>query len=189
MFAAMTSKESGKPVPIELAIASGLALGWSGQFGIFVLGAICWFILKKLKPTASSYLLLVASINLGTAIITCIAAATGMYSPSYLVEPMIVSILTIALLFSGWWAWAVVLVFHDGYVVIQRALDLHAPDLTAQTQRMLLGGLALRVFVIWMLICFLRELKKAKPGKVVATTQSNVEDAASSKNDSSEEPS
>ena len=142
--------------PAEFGAMAGISLALSGQLPTAILAGVLWFVLRRIRESTSAQVLLVTSILIATFILGLIAIAAGMVVPLAAVEMIAVTTITLLLFFTGASGWAYILIAHSAYVILIRILSLHDAFFTTSEQRMVIGAIALKLLVIWMLISHLR---------------------------------
>jgi hypothetical protein len=156
----------GRPAsafPTDLTVAAGIALALSNQWLVAIVACILWPILRRIKAGTPYTILLVTSLLLASAILGLINVATGMLSPLALIEMAAVSAAALLLFFTGAATWAYLLILHAGYIMVQNCISLRSPYLTPVLQRTLLGWIAQKALITWMLASYLRRGATALP--------------------------
>ena len=131
---------------------AGISLALSGQLPTAILAGVLWFVLRRIRKHTTAQVLLVTSILIATFILGLIAIAAGMAVPLAAVEMIAVTTIALLLFFTGASVWAYILIAHSTYIVLVRILSFHDASFTASEQRMMIGAIALKLLVIWMLI-------------------------------------
>ena len=135
---------------------AGISLALSGQLPTAILAGVLWFVLRRIRKSTSTQVLLVTSILIATFILGLIAIAAGMAVPLTAVEMISVTTVALLLFFTGASVWAYILIAHSTYIVLVRILSFDNAFFTASEQRMMIGAIALKLLIIWMLISHLR---------------------------------
>ena len=180
MLVAVQKNNTAGAFPIELGMASGIALFLSGMFVVAIPAGIIWFILRRVKSTGSSELLLATSILVASPIVVAVAVAIGMFPSIQIIEFTVVGCVALLLFFSDAYWLAYVLIAHSGWVAANLLLRLHEVELSAEAQRGTVGAFLIRVLIIWMLASYLRSRSK-KP----VIGQHNLQSSASSESEQS----
>jgi hypothetical protein len=149
--------------PAEFGTMAGISLALSGQLPTAILAGVLWFVLRRIRESTSARVLLVTSTLIATFILGLIAIAAGMGVPLAAVEMIAVTTIALLLFFTGASVWAYILIAHSAYIVLVRILSFHDAFFAASEQRMVIGAIALKLLVIWMLISHLRRGVLAAP--------------------------
>jgi hypothetical protein len=142
--------------PTEFGAMAGISLALSGQLPTAILAGVLWFVLHRIRAGTSAQVLLVTSILIATFLLGLIAIAAGMAVPLAAVEMIAVTTIALLLFFTGASVWAYILIAHSAYIVLLRILSFQNASFTANEQGMVVGAIALKLLIIWMLISHLR---------------------------------
>jgi hypothetical protein len=168
-----------QPAPVfqtELAIMSGIALAWSGQFPIAILALAAWFILRRVRRTTPSEIMFVTAIIIAQTPLSLVAIFAGYAQPIAAVEILVVLAAGLLLFFTHARIWAYALLTHAGYIIVMRSLELSHGVFEQSIQRFALGAIILRVVIAWLLITYLRRpaTSTAEPPSPSSNEPTNV---------------
>ncbi|MEO6786509.1 MAG: hypothetical protein ABI318_10290 [Chthoniobacteraceae bacterium] len=140
----------------EIGVMVGLAFGMSGQIPTAILAVIAWFILRSIRPATSKEVLFVTAVIVAETPFAIVAIFASYALPVASVEFLGVLAIALLLFFTRAHVWAYVLLAHIGYIVLMRSLDLYHGAFEQRFQRIVIGAVALRLILAWLLISYLR---------------------------------
>jgi hypothetical protein len=147
---------SDRVPPIEAVLIFGVALGLSGHWLLIPVSAIAYAFLSRIRPTAPPGITVVASVRLAGAAFALLAIGLDLSTPVAAIEPVIVTALTVILLYTKSRLLALALIIHAVAVIVTRGYSSAGNEFTVDEQRMIVGGIALNGVVVWLLYRFLR---------------------------------
>jgi hypothetical protein len=151
----MDQSKNTEPYPVEWGVIVGIALGLSGKFPEAVLAAVAWFALRRIRPAAPSATTFVTSIVLAETFLIVLAILFSGLSSLFLVEAVVVLVVSLLLFFSEAQRWAYILLIYCVYVIGLRIFDLWR-GVEPQLYNAIYGGIVVRIIMGWSLISFIR---------------------------------
>ena len=146
---------------VEYGIAAAILLSACGQCLMVGTSGFAWCVLRAVRPGAPASLVVAASILAASMVLAVVDLVAGHGAVPGLVEVSLAATVAFLLLFRGTSLWAYLLIAHSLFVITSAFLNLRHPDWPAVSERVVFGAVVLNVFLILLLVSYLRTTRSA----------------------------